>query len=107
VSLRAVKADPSSPVASLKLLRNTLQNFNKQIKCLFEYVQAPNTKTFVLREMADNNLFDPDTAFPINVVFWVAYLCLEAAAVVQSKSKLDDMLLDEAENQKTFKTQLM
>lgn len=102
--MRAVKTDPSSPVGSLKLLRGTLQNFIKQVKCFFDYVQAPNTKTFALREMVDDNLFDPDVAFPINAVFWVAYLCLEAAAVVQSKSKLDNMLLDDNEDNKTFKT---
>jgi len=32
--------------------------------------------------MADAVLFDPDVAFSINVVFWVTYLCLEAAAIV-------------------------
>jgi len=57
--------------------------------------------------MADAVLFDPDVAFPINAVFWVTYLCLEAAAIVQSKSNLDNMLLDEVEDTKSFKVQLL
>lgn len=53
-------------------------------------------------------LFEADVAFPINMSFWVAFLCLEAAAVVQSKSKLDDMLLDEDDNDdRSFKPQLL
>jgi hypothetical protein len=57
--------------------------------------------------MADAVLFDPDIAFPINAVFWVTYLCLEAAAIVQSKSNLDNMLLDEVEDTRSFKVQLL
>jgi hypothetical protein len=53
--------------------------------------------------MADAVLFDPDVAFPINAVFWVTYLSLEAAAIVQSKSNLDNMLLDEVEDTRSFK----
>lgn len=57
--------------------------------------------------MTEAFLFDPDLAFPINTTFWIAYLCLEAAAIVQSKSSLDNMLLDEQEDDKSFKLQLM
>jgi len=53
--------------------------------------------------MTEAFLFDPDLAFPINTTFWIAYLCLEAAAIVQSKSSLDNMLLDEQEDDKSFK----
>lgn len=106
VSMRATKLDPSSPAASLKLLRAILNNMVKQVKCMFEFAQAPNWKTTV-RELADANLFNPDSAFPLNCVFWLAYLSLEAAAILQSKSTLDNLLLDATEDKKTFKTQLL
>jgi hypothetical protein len=57
--------------------------------------------------MAEAVLFDPDVAFPVNAVFWVTYLCLEATAIVQSKSCLDNMLLDEVEDARSFKVQLL
>lgn len=49
---------------------------------MFEYIQPTSTKAFAAREIADSVLFDPDVAFPINMTFWLAYLCLEAATIV-------------------------
>ena len=59
-----------------------MQNFVRQVSCLFESIQPIGTKAFSARELLDTVLFDPDVAYPTNMVFWVAYLCLEAAAVV-------------------------
>lgn len=57
--------------------------------------------------MVEAVLFDADVAFPINSVFWLTYLCLEAAAIIQSKSCLDNMLLDEVEDARSFTVQLL
>jgi hypothetical protein len=38
VSMRAVKSDPNNTGAPQKLLKSTMQNFLRQINCLFEFV---------------------------------------------------------------------